>query len=237
SDDVWKDEFSELLPYFEFDVKFKPASSEDPTDLSIAYEGTSYSGVSFDITDGVDGKYSTEYTLYKFYREKMEEETGIRLTPAVIRQNIEDLLNNNYKHNGEVVLTRQYFQTIKSASKVISSDPEIFKAINWNPDNVTFTPQSVDDIYVVVLTIKNDQFNEEKDTQNYAVVTVSTQTTALKGESDWLANNVTSVVLLVIAGLCLVGLIVLLVVKPKDKGDIDVIYDESVEKDNKKKSK
>lgn len=237
ADDVWKDEFSELLPFFEFDVKFKPASSEDPDDLSIAYEGTSYSGVSFEITDGVDGKYSKEYTLYMFDREKMEAETGVRLTPAVIRKNIALLLEDKYEHDGKVMLTRQYFKTIKAGSKVISSDPEIFKSINWNPESVTFTPQSVNDIYVVVLTIKNDQFNEEKDTKNYAVVTVSTQTTPLKGESDWLANNVTSVVLLVIAGLCLAGLIVLLVVKPKDKGDIDVIYDESVEKDSKKKSK
>lgn len=237
SDDVWKDEFGDLLPFFTFDVKFKPASSEDPDDLSIAYEGTSYSGVSFDVKDGVDGKYSKEYTLYMFDREKMEDEKGIRLTPAAIRKNIAQLLNNEYEYNGEKILTRQYFKTIKAASKIISSDPEIFKLINWNPDNVTFTPQSVNDIYVVVLTIKNDQFNEEKDTQNYAVVTVSTQTTALKGESDWLANNVTSVVLLVIAGLCLAGLIILLVVKPKDKGDIDVIYDESVEKESKKKSK
>ncbi len=49
----------------------------------------------------------------------------------------------------------------------------------------------------------------------------------------------TSIVLLSVAGACLAALIVLLIIKPKDKVDIDAVYSEVEEKSGnfKKKSK
>ena len=61
------------------------------------------------------------------------------------------------------------------------------------------------------------------------------QTTPLKGESEWLKNNLTSIILLSVAGVCLIALIVLLIIKPKDKGDIDAVYTKVEEKSKGKK--
>ena len=60
---------------------------------------------------------------------------------------------------------------------------------------------------------------------------------SLKGESDWLKNNVVSVVLLSIAGAALIGIVLLLVIKPKDKGDIDERFENAKKKSAKKNKK
>ncbi len=60
----------------------------------------------------------------------------------------------------------------------------------------------------------------------------------IKGDNTWFKDNLTSVILLGIAGASLVGIILLLVIKPKDKGDLDEVYEKtSKNKKAKQKSK
>ncbi|MDE6850735.1 MAG: hypothetical protein K2J54_05345, partial [Clostridia bacterium] len=217
SDDVWDEDFSDLLPYFEFEVSYKEATAENPESLSLSYVGTSYSGVSFKIT-GVSQTYTTAYKLYVFDSNAYYKDHNKTLDYDAFASSTEELLKNPE--------TRKYFTTVKAASELLESDEnyEQFKALNWNATSITFTPQSVYDFYVVELKLTDNR--SQNSTANYATVAASVQTTALKGESDWLGNNKTSVILFVVAGVCLVALIVLLVIKPKDKGDIDAIYTE-----------
>ena len=231
--DIWDEENAELLPFFEFEVSYKPATSEDPDDLSIAYVGSSYGGVSFDI-NGVDGTYTTSYRLYVFNRNEMNDELGLNLTYDEFVNNISALLNNTYK---EGVNTRKYFTTVKPVAELNENDAnyETMSAYNWSTSSTSFVPQSVDDFYVIELTLTDNR--SQVSTLNYATVVASVETTALKGESDWLENNVASVILLSIAGVCLIALIVLLIVKPKDKGDIDMVLDAEDKKKSAKKSK
>lgn len=231
--DIWEEENAELLPFFEFEVSYKPATSEDPDDLSIAYVGSSYGGVSFDI-NGVDGTYTTSYRLYVFNRNEMNDELGLNLTYDEFVNNISALLNNTYK---EGVNTRKYFTTVKPVAELNENDAnyETMSAYNWSTSSTSFVPQSVDDFYVIELTLTDNR--SQVSTLNYATVVASVETTALKGESDWLENNVASVILLSIAGVCLIALIVLLIVKPKDKGDIDMVLDAEDKKKSAKKSK
>ncbi|MDE7256707.1 MAG: hypothetical protein K2N50_01970, partial [Clostridia bacterium] len=217
SDDVWDEDFSDLLPYFEFEVSYKEATAENHESLSLSYVGTSYSGVSFKIT-GVSQTYTTAYKLYVFDSNAYYKDHNKTLDYDAFAASTEELLKNPE--------TRKYFTTVKAASELLESDEnyEQFKALNWNATSITFTPQSVYDFYVVELKLTDNR--SQNSTANYATVAASVQTTALKGESDWLGNNKTSVILFVVAGVCLVALIVLLVIKPKDKGDIDAIYTE-----------
>ncbi len=238
SDDVWDEDYALLLPFFEFDVSYKEATAEPPENLSLSYVGNSYSGVTFKIT-GVSQTYTTSYKLYVFNRNEFSKdyegdaEMLKVLNYGTFVENTEKLLNNTYKADKN---TRKYFTTVKAASELLESDNnyETFKALNWNATSITFTPQSVEDFYVVELNL-TDKRSQERDTQ-YATVAASVQTTALKGESDWLGDNKTSVILFAVAGVCLVALIILLVIKPKDKGDIDAIYTE-VEGGGKKQKK
>ena len=61
-------------------------------------------------------------------------------------------------------------------------------------------------------------------------ISASAAAEPLYGESDWQQNNVASVVLLCVAGAALIGIILLVVIKPKDKGDIDQIDDKAVKR-------
>ena len=229
-DKIWDDEYEDLLPEFYFDVDYKPATVEAPKNPSLAYVGTSYSGLSFTI-NGVSGTYSSKYDLYIFKRSAMYEKTGVRLTNAEIVKNFESLFDNTYDPE---VDTRSLFITVKPASTLVAGNPnyKLFKAIDWNSGSVSFVPQSVDDSYVVKLTLTDSTTNNVSN--SYAVVTPSVQTTALPGENDWAENNVTSIVLLAIAGVCLAALVVLLLIRPKDKNDIDAVYVEASEKQSKK---
>ncbi len=230
TNDVWDEDFETLLPSFTFDVAYKEATAEDPESLSLAYVDTTYSGVSFTIK-GVSGTYTSQYKLYVFDRSAFYTDTGITIGYNEFKEAIGKLFANEFENNGvKLENTRKYFTTVKASSELLETDEnyEDFKALNWNASSISFTPQSVEDFYVVELTLTDKR--SQLQSKNYATVAASVQTTALKGESDWVENNVTSIVLLSVAGACLVALIVLLIIKPKDKGDIDAVYSEVEEK-------
>lgn len=225
---VWDKDYYDLLPRFEFPVSYKEATAEEPENLALAYVNSSYSGVSFKI-NGVSDTYTTQYDLYVFDRNKYNGDKATNVSYDDFVKDLPKLLNN--------AETRKYFTMVKASNQLLETDADYdyFKAINWSSSNVSFTPQNVEDFYVVRLTLTDNR--SEISTQKYATVAASTPTKSLKGESDWLENNLTSVILLSVAGVCLIALVILLIVKPKDKGDIDAIYDREAEKENKKAQK
>lgn len=227
TNDVWKEEFGDLLPYFEFAVSYKEATAEPPENLSISYVNSSYSGVTFEIT-GVSGTYASAYKLYIFDRNAFYRDTQIALDYDTFVANTQALFDNQFEYEGHIVEnTRNYFTGVKPISTLLESDEnyEKFKAINWNESSRSFTPQSVEDFYVLKLELTDNRSQQAQ--VYYSTVAASVQTTALKGEAEsWIDNNKTSVILFVVAGVCLIALIVLLVIKPKDRGDIDEIYEE-----------
>ena len=230
TNDVWDEDFAELLPYFEFDVSYKEATAESPENLSISYVKTNYSGVSFDIT-GVSGTYTATYKLYVFDRNAYLEDTkDDSLDYDTFVANTQKLFDNEYKSG---VNTRKYFTTVKPVSDLLESDENYdrFRALNWNATSITFTPQSVEEFYVIELQLTDNR--SQVATPYFATVASSVQAASIKGESDWVENNMTSIILFVVAGVCLIALILLLVIKPKDKGDIDAIYSEVEAKDKK----
>lgn len=230
--DIWDEDFALLLPFFEFNVSYKKATAENPESLSVAYVGTSYNGVSFDIKDSA--KTSTAiYSLYIFDRNGAYNDLGLDLTYSQFVENYEKLFDNTYS---ESMNTRKYFKTVKPANQLEEGDKDydLFKAINWNATNVTFTPQSAEDFYVVRLKLLDNR-SQTSDIY-FATVAASIQANPLKGETEWVQNNLAAIILLSIAGVLFIAFIVLLVVKPKDKGDIDEIY-ENDKKGKKKKSK
>lgn len=228
TDDIWDEDFAELLPFFTFHVSYKEAAAEAPESLSIAYVNTAYSGISFTIK-GVSDTYSAVYNLYVVDRDGLNGAYGETLDYGTFLEKLEELFDNPEY--------RKYFTMVKPVSGLLETDPnyEEFKELNWNATSVTFTPRSVEDFYVVRLALTDN--NSLQTTYKYTAVAASVETTSLKGESDWVENNLVSVILLSVAGVCLVALVVLLLVKPKDKGDIDAVYSEEMEQEKKKKKR
>lgn len=239
-DDVWDKENAELLPFFDFYVSYKEATAEAPKSLSLAYVDTSYSGVSFSIK-GVSGTYTTKYNLYVFDRNKMNADLGITMDYKTFLANVDKLYNNDLTDlemfTDKTVNTRQYFTTVKPSSELLESDSNYqkFKDLNWNSSAVSFTPRSVEEYYVVGLTLTDKRSNVSQEL--FTAVSASVNTTPLKGEDVWAENNRVAIVLFCIAGVCAVGFIVVLIVRPKDKGDIDDVYDDEVDKKGRRKHK
>ena len=71
----------------------------------------------------------------------------------------------------------------------------------------------------------------------YKVISVVAEEDVVYGETEWLKNNLVSVILFAIAGLMLILIIILLVVKPSDETLEDIDNDNKKEKKAKKAKK
>ena len=129
--------------------------------------------------------------------------------------------------------TRRFFEEIP-AVKETDADYEKYKDYGWSNSSTSFTPQDKNAFYMIRAEVTDKQFVSDPVTCDLAVV-ASVNATTIKGENDWLKNNVASVVLLSVAGAAFVGIILLLVIKPKESGDIDEQFENVKSRKNKSK--
>ncbi len=85
----------------------------------------------------------------------------------------------------------------------------------WYPSSKTFKPQDIG-CYLVFGVFTEGSLVGEK-AAGYQVYSVTAKMDTIKGETEWLKNNIASVVLFSIAGVMLIAIIILLVVKPSDE--------------------
>lgn len=224
ADDVWEDDYAELLPFFEVTVDYRAATVEEPGVQNVGYVGSTYNSASFEIK-GVDATYSAVYNLYIFDRDAFYGDTGVELSYNDVVDNAYALFYNEYK---DFENTRQYFTLV--------TDEEEYEDYEWNSTNVTFVPQDPSMFYVVRLTL-TDTGLSNKVTNSFLVVRASERAAELYGEDNWVENNIAAIVLFCVAGVFLVAFVALLIIKPKDKGDIDVIAEQLAEDKKSKKAK
>lgn len=226
--DIFGDEERyDKLPWFNFRVAYTGVTFDKvPGMQTTAYVGTSYSPSSFSIK-AESGKYETKYRLFLFDRAEYYEKTGKTLSYDEYVEKIDELFEDGASR-------RAYFTEIPALSSMDESDEEYekYKDYNWSSSGTSFTPQDDNAFYLIRAEATDTNFGEVK-TCNMGVV-ASVKAKSLKGESDWLKNNVASVILLSVAGLSLVGIILLLVIKPKNSGDVEAEF-ERVQSKNKKK--
>ena len=227
SSDIWKmyddEELSKKLPWFSFKVGYTGASfKEVPGKQATAYVGTSYNSASFDI-NGVDNTYETKYRLFLFDRAGYYNDKGVTFSYDQFIEKMDELFN------GE---NRTYFKEILQVAEGDERYDE-FKDYNWNSTTTSFTPQDGNAFYYMRAEVTDKQYNTEPVTCSLAVV-ASVEAKALKGDSEWLQNNIASIVLLSVAGVSLVAIVLLLVIKPRNKEDIDVQFEKEK---NRKKNK
>ena len=223
SSEIWEiyadDDRHDYLPWFTFNVDYKGVQfKETPGKQSTAYVGTTYSSASFEI-NGVDNKYEVKYRLFLFDRAGYYADTNKTFSYEEFLDVMDDLFENN----------RIYFKEIKEVTEN-DEDYEEFKDYEWNSSSTSFVPQDGNAFYYMRAEVTDTEYNTDPVTCSLAII-ASVEAKQLKGDSDWLQNNVASVILLSVAGVSLIAIILLLVIKPKDKEDIDVQF----EKLNKKK--
>lgn len=220
--DIWtmytdkdKEGLKDYLPWFEFEVKASEISIEDPGERDTAYVGTEYTGVSFDI-NGVD--YKAEYELFLFNNDLYYKEKGVALTYNEFMSQKEQLLKEH----------REWFTHIPADTDPVmvegSAEEEQFGKYGWNSSSLRFTPQDENAFYLVKCTVTSNDNGKQQDVA-YMGISASPKVRELAGEDTWLQDNMTSVILLCIAGASLIGIILLLVIKPKEKVDVEEAYE------------
>lgn len=82
----------------------------------------------------------------------------------------------------------------------------------WRASSRSFIPQKAGYYMITVKVVDSDRLSAEA----HQVVSVTSKVTTVRGETYWLRDNIVSIVFMVIGGICLIAIIVLLVVKPKE---------------------
>lgn len=205
----------DYVPVYQFTVNYGGLTVTDPEGQEIGYVGTEYSAGDFEIS-GLSSNYTTSYTLYIFDRLAYTRDNG-PISYAQFIGMVSELFNDPETRAA-------YFQTITPADEVENTDPdyELYTDYAWDPDNLSFVPQEDNSFYVIRMSAKDNIYNTGE-IESFMAISVSAAADHVAGEDDWLENNLVSIILLCVAGVALIGIVLLIVIKPKEKGDIDVI--------------
>lgn len=128
------------------------------------------------------------------------------------------------------------FEEIQKYDERITEDDaewEQFNKYKWQPDSQSFVTAEEGEYLIFC-----DYWEEELPMQRavaYKLISVASETDVIKGETDWLKNNLVSVILFAIAGVMLILIIILLLVNPSDETleDLDEKDEKKDEEDKK----
>lgn len=131
---------------------------------------------------------------------------------------------------------RNCFKEIKEYDSRITESHSEWNEYNkykWSPSEQSFKTVEVG-TYLVMGDFYEKDLSMQRATA-YQLVVVSTEEDIIKGESDWLKNNTVSVVLFSVAGVMLILIVILLLIKPSDETLEDVDAQAAVKKEKTKK--
>ena len=97
---------------------------------------------------------------------------------------------------------------------------EAYNKYNWTPTSKSFS--TVEEGSFLIVADYWEKLTPAVRAAAYKVIVVESEADTIKGETDWLKNNVVSVVLFSVAGVMLILIIILLLVKPSDETLEDV---------------
>lgn len=213
------------LPWFIFSAGVADISVKDPGEQDTAYVGQTYTADSFEI-EGVST--TAVYTLYRFENDIYFADHGKYLSYEQFMQDKEQLFEDY-----------DYLTRIPALSELDSGSDEYeqFSKYEWNSSSRSFVPQDGTSFYLIRCKVTSS-LQGDRSVSAFMGISASATPAAIKGEDTWLQDNMASIILLTIAGAAVIGIVLLLVIKPKNKGDIDVQYAEEVSaKSSKKKNK
>ncbi|MCD7728800.1 MAG: hypothetical protein LUI60_02665, partial [Clostridia bacterium] len=218
------------VPYFEFSVTYEGLSVTTPEAQDIAFVDSTYTAESFDIT-GLNSGYTESYTLYVFDREAYTEDHET-ISYSYMIAHVAEIFENAESRS-------KYFTQIIALADLEETDEyyDDYCDYEWDADALSFVPQDENTFYIIRLVVTDTVYKTDA-TVEYMVINSSAAAEELSGESTWVSDNLASIILLAVAGAALIGIILLIVIKPKEKGDIDVIdFNEEDKKSRKKIAK
>lgn len=200
SSNVWD---AENLVTFSFTVSYEGPSVEDPEDDEIGYVDVVYTVEDFEIV-ALSG-YKTQYSLYRFEFNAGAAAGSVNEIVAAEKEDGTNSLGTWVKINAK--------------DDTLSDDDENNdNAYEWNPSSsLSFVPQEMG-FYKVEVKVASANMPVVTSSK---VINVTSEADVIPGGTYWLQDNILSVVFLGVGVLCLIGIVVLLVVKPKDKAVLE----------------
>ena len=201
TDNVWD---CANLETFEFTVKYNGPSIEEAEDGDLGYRDLEYTIDDFEVI--AVGDPDKKYSLYYF-------ETASGSTPTV--EQLREAIDNG---------TDSTLGTWREIA-VYDADNEDaeYNDYEWyRDDSLSFIPQLIG-IYKVTIEV-SDSKTGDTPVQSYKLINIASDPDTVDvggGTIEWLQDNVLSVVFLAIGVLCLIGIVVLLLVKPKDAAAVE----------------
>ncbi len=125
--------------------------------------------------------------------------------------------------NGDKTAVKACFTEVKEYNdKITEEDPEWeeYNKYKWTSASKKFTTAEEGE-YLMLANFWEKELPMQR-AAGYKIVSVDSKTDEIEGESNWLKNNLVSVILFSIAGVMLILIIVLLLVKPSDETLEDV---------------
>ena len=188
---------------------------------------------------GADSPVS-EYTLYKVVGN-VSESALYSITFEDIAKKAETVSKGDmsdaefYKHVYELCLGSEgALKAINPYNAKIDkdNDAEAWNAsdnkYNWNATSKSFV--AAEEGCYVIIGVFTDPAVAAQKAAAYKVVLVEGPEDIIKGETEWLKNNIASVILFGVAALMLIAIVVLLLVKPSDETLEDLDKEENAEK-------
>lgn len=196
------------IPEFTFDVKYDGATIEDCEEQSLGYRNDTYTFDDFEVI-ALKG-YTTDYTLYRFDTSKLPQGVSSPTYSSFV-ENAKTYAEETYK---------DCLVEINEFNDEIDEDDAAWDRTDndyyWKPSSgLSFQPQEAA-FYVLKLVVTDAQLPGHTAT-GYQVIEVRNPIDTIPGQSQWLKNNVASVVLFSISAVLAVIIVILLVVKPSDK--------------------
>lgn len=216
ADNIWD---IEEIPEFTFEATYKGATIEEKGTQTDGYRDTAYTVSSFKVIalSGIE----KDYKLYRL------DTSALSSAP-----DYEDLVKNAYDYvNGEDSIYKDHLVEI---TKYDEESDKADNKYNWNPTALSFVPQEAGYYFVEIVVTDPNHWSDP--VKGYQVIQVNNPYDYTPGQSQWLQNNMTSVILFSVSAVLFVIIIILFVSKPSDKKveEIDLEKLKGKKKANKK---
>lgn len=203
TDNIWT---IQELENFGFTVEYKGVFIEEPEETDDGYIDVTYTFDSFEIISLSDS-YSSPVTEYKlYYLDLNDAYAGRTIALSELKASLLAMDENG-------VCTYGTWIEIPEPEDGEEDDNEY--AQSWSASSLSFIPQRAG--YFGVLVTSYDDGRNLPVAEQASVASISLRADSVPGDTYWLRNNVLSVVFICVGAACLIGIIVLLLVKPKDK--------------------
>lgn len=218
SSNIWD---IEGIPEFTFEITYDGPTIEKTEEQSLGYRNDTYTFKNFDIV-ALSG-YETEYTLYRYDSSNVPSGVNAPSSYSDFVENAADYFNafKELDDNPQTDSSKKILREINVYQDDISSDDEAKwnrtdNDYYWDPDSaLSFVPQEAG-FYILKLLVQDNKLRGET-AEAFQVIEVRNPIDTIPGQSQWLEENVVSVVLFAISGVLAIVVVVLFLVKPSEK--------------------